>query len=173
MAVLLLNSHAKDEATESKQSDTIFIRSAQRLAMHLGFVQSCRSSAFRPGNYLSLLSAGHVHIWKLQPTSLLEPKSSPGSSQSDFSLADISEWFNTNGRTVCLRKWTFWLACTGIWPGQRDFSSVLASSIIRKLTRLLELCISVKKGILWSQKKNIAHGRTCCSTGAWRNSIFS
>lgn len=38
--------------------------------------------------------------------------------------------------TGVLRKQTFWLAYTGIWPGQRSFSCVLASSIIRTLTRL-------------------------------------
>jgi len=41
-----------------------------------------------------------------------------------------------NCRTVCWRKQTFWLACMGIWPRQRSFSSVLASSIIGGLTGL-------------------------------------
>lgn len=54
VAILALKSYTQ-EATNSEQSDIRVIRSTEGFTVHTEFVQSCRNSAFRIGNSLSLL----------------------------------------------------------------------------------------------------------------------
>lgn len=165
MAILPLNSSAQGEGTYIKQSDIIIIRSTQRLATHVGFV--------RAAGTLPVGRATTCLCWGVQGTFVSGSCSpchceNPGALlavlQTDFSLTDIREWINTSWTTVYLRKQTFWLAYTGIWPDQRGFFSVTASSIIRKWTRLFWTVYLSEKMAPFEAKylPSVVHGRTHC-----------